>query len=225
MDDRAARLAALLDYGFQDRALLEAALVHPSAREGRQPSDYQRLEFLGDRVIALVVADLLYRRFPQESEGELARRLAALVRREAIAGVADRLELGQALVLARSEDSASGRRNPTTLADACEAVIGAVYADGGFESAAILVRRLWAPLLDGQGAAPRDAKTALQEWAQARGRGLPVYAVASVEGPAHEPAFRVSVAVAGESPEQGGGRSKREAEQAAAAALLARLDG
>ncbi len=224
MDERLSRVSRALDYRFRDPSQLADALTHPSAQTSRKAgATFERLEFLGDRVLGLVVAEMLYARYPDEPEGDLARRLAALVRRDAVARVGRALGLDGALVLSKGEEEGGGRDNPALLADACEAVLGAVYADGGLEPAAAIVRARWAPLMDETPAPPRDPKTALQEWAQARGKPLPIYTTLDTEGPPHEPVFLVSVAVAGEEGASGRGNSKRAAEQAAAAALLDRL--
>ena len=219
--------AAQLGHAFADASLLREALTHQSAVPGRgkPTASYQRLEFLGDRVLGLVVAELLLARFPEEPEGDLARRLAALVRREALALVAGQLALGRYLVLARAEIEAGEDSNPALLADACEAVIGALYLDGGLEPARAFITRLWTPLLEAAPAPPQDAKTALQEWAQGRGLPLPHYREVERRGPDHEPVFGVEVTVEGQAPARGEGRSKRLAEQAAAGALLRRLGG
>ncbi|MGE5506190.1 MAG: ribonuclease III [Actinomycetota bacterium] len=222
----AADLAQLLGHAFADPVLLEQALTHPSAshgRLGRRPAPYERLEFLGDRVLGLVVAEMLFHRFPNEPEGALARRHAALVRRETLARVAGDLALGSHLVMSRGEEEAGGRLNPATMADACEALIGALYADAGFEVAAAFVRPRWTALMDEFAAPPKDAKTALQEWAQGRGKPLPVYRLLGTDGPPHEPVFLISVAVEGHPPAEGRGASKRVAEQAAATALLEKV--
>lgn len=223
--DTAAALAQLeqrLGHRFRDRKRLARALVHRSAGE-RLGGDNERLEFLGDRVLGLVVADLLFHGFPGEPEGGLSRRHAALVRKETLALVAADWDLGPLLTLAPGERAAGGNTNPAILGDAVEAVIGAVYEDGGFEAARDVVRRFWAPKLDTLTTAPRDAKTALQEWSQAHGLGLPAYREVERTGPAHAPAFVVEVAVDHFPPERARGRSKRAAEQEAAGALLARL--
>ncbi|CAA7618060.1 ribonuclease III [Magnetospirillum sp. UT-4] len=223
---RAGDLAERLGHRFVRPELLEQALAHPSLAQGRSPRrapPYERLEFLGDRVLGLAVAEMLFLRFPSEPEGALARRHAALVRRETLARVAEDLGIGDHLDLSRGEDEAGGRTNPGTLADACEAVIGALFADGGFDAAALLVRRAWTPLMEEAASPPKDAKTALQEWAQGRGRPLPAYTTLGTEGPPHEPRFLVSVFVEGVGDATGSGPSKRVAEQAAAAALLERV--
>jgi ribonuclease-3 len=215
---------AQIGYRFHDAALLEQALTHISAIAGvrNRASSYQRLEFLGDHVLGLVISDMLFRAFPKADEGELSRRLADLVRKEACAEVARAIELGAAIRLGASENNAGGRNRIAILADVCEALIGAVFIDGGFEPAAELIRRLW----DGRMRAParplRDAKTVLQEWAQARGLPTPAYREIERKGPDHDPEFRVSVELPNRAPAEGLGRSKRAAEQDAAAALLSR---
>ncbi len=218
-----ADLHAVLGHVFARPELLTQALTHPSMQQGRRSrtSDpYERLEFLGDRVLGLVVAEMLFDRFPAEAEGALARRHAALVRREAVARVAGEIGLARHLVLAKGEDDAGGRGNPGILADACEAVIGALYADAGFAVAASFVRSRWEKLMEEALAPPKDAKTGLQEWAQGRGKPLPAYRVLGQEGPPHEPIFLMEVSVEGVGSAVGRGASKRVAEQAAAGALL-----
>jgi len=218
-------LSDRLGHAFAKPALLREALTHPSAsgRRGGKSLNYQRLEFLGDRVLGLIVAELLYREFPREPEGDLARRLAALVREETLAQVAEDLELGEFMVIAGSEEGAGERANPSLLSDVCEAAIGALYLDGGLEAARAFIERCWRPLLAADLEPPQDAKTALQEWAQGRGLPLPSYREVAREGPDHEPRFTVAVSVAGHEAAEGEGRSKRAAEQAAAERLLIRL--
>jgi len=219
------RLQDALDHRFSHRELLIEALTHPSAvrRHGRSPRGYERLEFLGDRVLGLIVAEMLWHRFPTEAEGELSRRHAHLVRREALAEVAKTIGLGKCLVLSPSEESSGLRDNASTLADACEAVIAALYLDGGAAAARHFVERRWEPRLAAAGKPPRDPKTALQEWAQARGLPLPAYRTVATEGPSHRRRFTVSVSVEGQEPATASGSSKRAAETAAAAAALAAL--
>jgi ribonuclease-3 len=219
----AADLYAVLGHAFARPELLSQALTHPSMQQGRRSrtSDpYERLEFLGDRVLGLVVADMLLARFPDEAEGALARRHAALVRREAVARVAREIGLPRYLVLAKGEDDSGGRANPGILADACEAVIGALYADAGFQVASAFVRSRWETLMEEALAPPKDAKTGLQEWAQGRGLALPRYKILGQEGPPHEPIFLMEVSVEGVGSAVGRGASKRVAEQAAAGLLL-----
>jgi ribonuclease-3 len=224
-----ADLEVALGHRFADPDLLTAALAHSSlGRKGdakRSGVGFERLEFLGDRVVALVVADLLTGRFPDENEGDLAKRHAFLVRRDALAEHGRTLGIGAALTLSNSEAQGGGRDASGVLADAFEACVGAVFRDGGFGPARALVARLVEPILAQAGAPPREAKTALQEWAQGRGLALPNYEVVEQVGVAHAPVFTVRVTVEGHAPETADGTNKREAERAAAAKLLARLEG
>jgi ribonuclease-3 len=216
-------IEARLSHQFGDPSLLGEALTHSSAAgRDRSRRSNERLEFLGDRVLGLVIADLLIGLYPGEGEGDLSRRHAALVRRETLAEVAVDLDAGQWLVVGRSEEDAGGRGNPALLANVVEALIGALYLDAGLPAAEDFIRQHWLPRLRSMAVPPRDAKTALQEWAQSRGLGLPAYEVAAVAGPAHAPRFDVSVSLAGFAGRAVAG-SKRAAEQAAAEQLLAQL--
>jgi ribonuclease-3 len=225
-------LMQVLGHGFSDLELLRTALTHPSAltrRTGKSGprqkggQDNQRLEFLGDRVLGLVVAEMLYRTFGKEDEGAMAKRLAALVRQEGLAHVARTIDLGRHLILSRGEADGGGRDNAATLADACEAIIGAIYLDAGLDAARKFVERNWAALIAADEDPPQDAKTALQEWAQAAGLPLPVYQVVESSGPPHDPTFTVEVRVSGKRGAKASGKSKRAAEQAAAASLMSEL--
>ena len=211
-------------YRFKDGALLDCALTHISALKGarNRAGSYQRLEFLGDHVLGLVISDVLFRAFPKADEGELSRRLADLVRKETCAEIAVTIELGAAIKLGSSEANAGGRKRPAILADVCEALIGAVYLDGGYPAAEGLVERLWQVRMQATAQPLRDSKTVLQEWAQARGLPTPVYREVARTGPDHSPEFRVAVQLPNFAPAEGSGRSKRAAEQAAATAMLAR---
>jgi ribonuclease-3 len=223
-----------LDYHFRNAALLEQALTHISALPGSRArsGSYQRLEFLGDHVLGLVISDLLFRTFPKADEGELSRRLADLVRKEACADVGRALDLGDTIRLGVSEANAGGRGRTAILADVCEALIGAIFIDGGYPAAAGVIERLWGARMRAPAKVLRDSKTALQEWAQARGLPTPVYREIERKGPDHDPEFRVVVELPDLAPAEGLGRSKRAAEQAAAAEMLIqagvksdRLDG
>ena len=220
--EAAAALEPVLGHKFASPALLARALTHPSA-DGAPSRNNQRLEFLGDRVLGVVVASLLFRRFPAEAEGSLARRFSALVRGEALAKLARALGLGPALVLGASEAESNGRNKPASLANAFEAVIAALYLDGGFAVAERFVLRQVEPLIDEATPPPTDPKTALQEWAQARKKGRPAYQIVTISGEPHAPRFEVEVTIAGQVPVRAAGTSKREAEQAAAQSLLDRL--
>jgi ribonuclease III len=212
-----------LGYRFENRRLLREALTHGSTAVHRRWRTNERLEFLGDRVVGLAVAELLIRRYPHEPEGALSPRLSVLVSAPTLADAARELGLGSWLEIARSEEAAGGRQRQAILADAFEALIGAVYLDGGWEVAAELVRRWIEPRLETMALPPRAAKTALQEWTQSRGLGLPDYRVIGTSGPAHAPTFEVAVSLAGGATVTATGGSKRAAEQAAAEQLLARL--
>jgi ribonuclease-3 len=213
-----------IGYRFTDVALLDSALSHISALKGarNRAGSYQRLEFLGDHVLGLVISDMLFRAFPKADEGELSRRLADLVRKETCAEIARTIDLGAAIRLGSSEANAGGRTRPAILADVCEALIGAVYLDGGFTAGEALVGRLWAARMQTKAQPLRDPKTVLQEWAQARGLPTPAYREIARTGPDHDPEFRVAVQLPRLAPAEGSGRSKRAAEQAAAAAMMAR---
>ena len=217
-------LETRIGYRFTDAAMLECALTHISALKGarNRAGSYQRLEFLGDHVLGLVISDMLYRAFPKADEGELSRRLADLVRKETCAEIARTIDLGAAVRLGSSEANAGARKRPAILADVCEAVIGAVYLDGGYKAAGELVDRLWQVRMRATAQPLRDPKTVLQEWAQARGLPTPAYREVARSGPDHNPEFRVAVQLPAFAPAEGMGRSKRAAEQAAAAAMLAR---
>ncbi|SOB94942.1 ribonuclease III [Rhodobacter maris] len=212
-----------LGHQFAAPEILLRALTHSSLGSPTRP-DNQRLEFLGDRVLGLSMAEALFRADRAASEGQLAPRFNALVRKETCAAVAREIDLGAVLKLGRSEMMSGGRRKEALLGDAMEAVIAAVYLDAGFEVARALVLRLWGDRIDAVEQDARDAKTALQEWAQARGMSPPRYETLGREGPDHAPQFRIAVVLdSGESAEAKAG-SKRQAEQAAAKALLARLE-
>jgi ribonuclease III len=216
-----ADLEARLGYGFRDPELARLALTHLSAQVTGGRS-YQRLEFLGDRVLGVVVADHLYRSFPQASEGELSMRLAKLVRRETCAAIAAEWDVGPHVVLGLGEARGGGRKKTAILSDVCESLIGAVYVDGGFEAARALILRSWGGRFTADAAPARDAKTAVQEWAQARALAAPRYEEVARSGPAHAPLFIMRVVLPGFEPETGEANSKRAAEQAAAQAFLDR---
>lgn len=215
-----------IGYHFADMSRLEEALTHSSMAgldRRAKVKVYERLEFLGDRVLGLLVAEWLLDRYPDEPEGALAKRHTALVRAEALTAVARGIDLARYLRLAPSEQGEGAGVNPGLLADACEALIGAIYLDGGLEPARMFVRAGWADAVDRAQAPPQDPKTALQEWAMGRGLGLPVYETVSRTGPDHAPVFEVRVAVKGQPPVTAKGASKRVAEKQAAADLLRQI--
>lgn len=214
---------AILDHQFGHPELLREALTHRSAARGhRGGGSNERLEFIGDRVLGLLIAEWLAERFPREQEGELGRRLAHLVSQPVLAAIATEIALPASLSVAPGEVKAGVKRRATVLADAMEAAIGALYLDGGISAARRFVRRAWAPVMEAQREPPKDAKTALQEWAQARGLALPRYELVSRRGPSHSPVFSVAVAV---DTYRGSGTAgtKRAAEQAAAIDLMRQL--
>jgi len=212
-------LSEKLGYRFQDQDLLKRALTHAGADSAHSN---ERLEFLGDRVLALVVSETLYRRYPDGDEGALTRRVHALVRWEACARVGENIGLWDHLVLTRAE-AAGGRSRGPIVGSALEAVIAAIYLDGGMDAARSFIARQWESMFADPGADVRDAKTRLQEWAQSRGKAsaAPVYTLKSQDGPDHAPFFIVTVKVQGYDGVTGEGGSKRQAEQDAAAKLLA----
>jgi ribonuclease-3 len=213
--------AGALRFGhrFKDADLLARALTHSSMGG----ADNERLEFLGDRILGFIIAELLIAQFPHEKEGSLALKLNALVRMETCARVAEAAGIDRDLILAPAEDRSGGRRKAAILGDACEAVIAALYLDGGLPAARKFVSKHWQPLMSEVTGDLRDPKNALQEWAQGRKLGTPSYRVSRREGPDHAPRFTVEVSVRGHEPAMGEGLSLRAAEQAAARALMERL--
>ena len=218
-------LAALerrIGHKFKNRDLILTALTHMSAASGERDS-YQRLEFLGDRVLGLAVAEMLLEAFPKATEGELSPRLAELVRKETCAGVAVALGLGDAILFgggSKVQQRALQTRN--VLGDVCEAVIGAVFLDSGFNAARKFIVANWEARMLAVRTPKSNAKTALQEWAQARGLPTPGYEISAKTGPDHDSTFVVTVAVGKFAPAEGHGRTRREAEQDAAETLLVR---
>lgn len=227
---RGEALAEILGHRFVRPELLDEALTHPSlgARKGgrkRQTFNYERLEFLGDRVLGLIVAELLFAAFPDEAEGALTRRQAHLVGRETLAEVGREAGLGAFLLLPDSEAETGIRERENALADTCEAVIGALYLDGGLPAARHFIGRHWSVRVTHHSTPPHDPKTALQEWAQARGLPLPRYEIMAEAGPAHARRFHVRVVVEGGRSAEAEGASKRSAQSAAARKLLEALAG
>jgi len=221
---RCAELEARLGHSFRNAALCETALTHTSwVNEAGQPerSDNERLEFLGDAVLDLVVSDLLMRRFPDRREGDLSRARAALVSEPGLAQVAVALELGRFILLGKGEERTGGRGRPSILANALEALMGAIYVDAGFDAAAAVASRLFESRIEEVDQHARlDYKSRLQERAQALWQTAPVYEVVAEEGPDHDKRFEVALSLAGRPYGRAIGRSKKEAEQGAAAAAL-----
>lgn len=214
-------LEAKIGHAFADKSLLRRALTHASVAASRVDS-YERLEFLGDRVLGLVVAHMLVEAFPEDSEGMLSRRLAALVRKETCAEVAREWGVGPHIRLGEGEAQSGGRDKKAILGDVCEAIIGAVFLDAGPMLADAVVRRAFQTRMNASQRALSDAKTLLQEWAQGRKLAAPTYRLASRSGPDHAPFFEIRVDVEGFAAALGAGASKRAAEQAAATAFLLR---
>lgn len=212
-----------LGHAFARPDLLVQAVTHPSVT-GETRADNQRLEFLGDRVLNLVIAEALFEAFPEADEGTLAPRYNALVRKETCAEIAREIGLGEVLRLGRGEMLTGGRRRDTGLGDAMEAVIAAVYLDAGLAPAAKLVRRLWGARIETVEGEARDPKSALQEWTQARGLGLPAYDLVSRKGPDHALVFTVEARLENGAAARATGSAKRTAEREAARALLERLE-
>jgi ribonuclease-3 len=218
-----------LGYHFNDSALLEEALTHPSISRSHNKSgasfNYERLEFLGDAVLGLVMAELLLRRYPHEKEGALAKRFAALVRGEALAEIARDLSVGEHIRMTAGEASSGGRTNDHNIENALEAIVGAIYLDGGLAAITNFIERHWVNLIENmQDEPPKDPKTSLQEWAQSRGFAIPVYRVVEAKGPVHAPLFTVSVQVSDYPIMQAEGPSKKVAEREAARALVNHLN-
>jgi ribonuclease-3 len=216
--------AARIGHEFAQPALLVRAVTHASLSSPTRP-DNERLEFLGDRILGLVMAEALLKADPHASEGQLAPRFNAMVRKETNADVAREIGLGEVLKLGRSEMMSGGRRRDALLGDAMEAVIAAVYMDAGFDAARALVLRLWGARIGGVAQDARDAKSSLQEWAQGRGMAPPAYVELERSGPDHQPIFTVEVRLENGEAERAEAGSKRIAEQSAAKALLARMEG
>lgn len=219
-------LEKALGHKFKSEALLERALTHSSVRGSNvRRVDNERLEFIGDRVLGLAIVELLHETHPDASEGDMARRTNALVKGETCATVARSIGLGSHLILSPSEADQGGREKENILADAIEAVLGAIFIDGGYTAARKAIRAFWiVEPGSAKQAASQDSKSALQEWAQGRGLALPKYVALERSGPDHAPVFTCEVRIPGHNPARGTGASKRAAEQAAASALLAALE-
>ncbi|PHQ71476.1 MAG: ribonuclease III [Sneathiella sp.] len=219
----------ILDHEFKDISLLEAALTHSSLTKGRRQNkaqtDYERLEFLGDRVLGLAISDELFRRFDTADAGQLSRRYNAQVRRETLAEIAEEMGLDAFIRMADDLVANGGLENPAILEDVTEAVIAALYLDGGFSVARSFIKSRWWQRFEREDASQKDAKSALQEWLAKNGKILPVYTVVEETGPDHSPHFTVEVGAEGRAPSVGHGSSKRTAEQEAARKMLKDLQG
>ena len=222
--DSAKAIEERIGHAFADPRLLTTALTHVSSLKdpNNRTASYQRLEFLGDHVLGLVISDMLFQAFPHADEGELSKRLSDLVRRETCADVAREMGLHEVIKLGAVGAGAADRLRTSVLGDICEAVIGAVYRDGGYPAARQMIEGAWSERMRKPLKALRDPKTVLQEWAQGKGLPTPTYREIERTGPHHDPKFRISVELPDIAPAEGVGSTKRAAEKAAASALLAR---
>lgn len=223
-DASIAAMEVRLGYSFIDKGMLNRALTHSSdiPPSRRNAQSYQRLEFLGDRVLGLIIADMLHAQFPNENEGELSRRLNALVRKETCADVARDLQVGPAIRMGDSERRSGGEKKEAILGDVCEAIIGAIYRDGNIEAARTFITTNWQPRLSAAQSPGRDAKTTLQEWAQSKGLTPPIYQTIDRSGPDHAPEFTIRIEIPGYAPVDCKGRSKKHAEHSTAETFLRR---
>lgn len=213
-------IAKRIGYEFKNRALLRHALTHSSTK--RKRDDYERLEFLGDRVLGLVIAEQLFRSRPDDREGHMSARHSGLVRGDACAEVGRSLSIADFVVMGQNEMHKKMNLNTTVIGDVIEALIGGIYLDGGLEAVKSFVLRNWKPLLAAAATQEKDSKTFLQEWALARSLPIPVYTITKREGPEHAPVFEVAVEIKDREPMQGTGKSKRLAEMDAATNFLKR---
>lgn len=213
-------LEDIIGYSFTDKILLETALTHSSAES---PANYERLEFLGDRVLGLVISHLLFHKFPDEPEGHLAKRLAALVQGETLARLSSSIELSDFIILSDNERDSGGASNDNILGDVFEALIGAIYLDGGLKTCKDFIEKIWADVLYTMKNPPQHPKTSLQEWAQGQGLPLPKYEILEQSGPHHAPIFKIRLGVQGHEDILAEGRSRSEAEKEAALLALAAL--
>lgn len=213
-------LEELLNYTFHESVYIKRALTHASVHHKPEGRDYERLEFLGDRIVNLVVADLLFKKFPDEKEGPLAKRHTALVRTETLAAMARVLNLGDFVILSDAERTSGGAENDNILADIMEAVTAAIYLDGGFQAAARFIEHALGDRLHKMIEPPRDPKTALQEWSQSHELGLPIYEMIGQDGPDHAPEFTIQVSLSGYGSQKASSTSKKRAEKDAARKML-----
>jgi len=210
-----------ISYEFKNKELLERALTHSSVNSGKFTNN-ERLEFLGDRVLGLIIADIITRKFKHEDEGKLAKRHTALVRQDALYNIAQVIHLEKFIKLSAGEANSGGKKKKTILSDAMEALIAAIYIDSGFDSAFEFVKKFWEPMIDDQTSPPEDTKSELQEWAQARALPIPVYKLVAKSGSDHSPEFEIEVTVERLGSASAIAESKKSAEKLAAAKLLAK---
>lgn len=215
----------ILEYKFKNRNLLREALTHPSTCvHTHSLFNYERLEFLGDSALSLVIVDLLMHKFPYEDEGDLAKRRAALVSGEILAKIASSFNLGKIIEMTKSEEKSGGRNSAHNLENVMEAIIGAIYLDAGVETLKVIIKKIWQPYIDAMHEVPIDPKSKLQEWLQRHGRPLPNYELIEAYGPRHMLNFKVSLKIDGFDEAVGEGKSKRQAEKNAALLLLSMVD-
>lgn len=227
MEDLNCRISKVINYKFQNSELLDEALTHPSVNKRNirnQAVSYERLEFLGDSVLNMVISAMLFKLFPEEKEGALAKRKTDLVCGSTIAKVAQEIGLGEFIIMNKSERFNGGRDNLKNLENALEALIGAIYLDSGFENVEKFITKNWEKLAKNQLAPPQDSKTLLQEWTQKNKLPLPEYKIVEQTGPAHNPEFTVSVYIKGHGEVQACAPSKKAAEQKAAELMYGNLD-
>lgn len=221
MSEAVSKVEKSSGYNFRDRALLQSALLHPSHKQAKKnKTDFERLEFLGDSVLGVLVAELLFEMFPDEREGDLAKRKSSLVSRDVLAKVAEKIGIDDELKFS-TRTGASTKVQASMLENACEALIGAMFLDGGIEPARTFVHKIWTPLAKKSAAPPKDPKTTLQEWAQGRGMPLPEYIELGRTGSDHSPLFAIEVRVPGFAPVRGTGHNKKSASADAADKMLA----
>ena len=209
----------IIGYVFKEKELLSRAITHASI----ESPNYERLEFLGDRVLGLIIAEILFKKYPTEKEGELARRFSALVRGQTLSAIGKEIEIDQYILSSGKEDSSEGTENENIIADVMEALLGAMYIDGGFTPCKNMVEKYWDERFETMTHPPQDPKTELQEWAQARGKNTPTYEMIHREGPDHAPTFTIRVTVEGLPSQDAQATNRRRAEKDAARKLLATL--
>lgn len=223
VNNKISAIEKLLGYDFNDKSLLETALTHSSVA-GAHIYSNERLEFLGDRVLGIAVANILYHKFEAEDEGRLARRFAGLTSRDALAEIAGKIEIDKFVETSPADEDASNRGRQSLLADTLEAILGAMFLDGGLEVATDFISVNWADMIDGHIKPPKDAKTTLQEWTQGKGLGLPQYSIAEQSGPDHAPVFKIEVEISGYGKHSATGSSRRNGEMRAAEIMLSFIE-
>lgn len=219
--DAFSKVESIIDYRFKDPHWLERALTHSSTNDAY---NYQRLEFLGDRVLGLVIAGALFTEFRGENEGGLAKRHTALVQGRTCAVIGQIYDIGQFIILSESEKESGGNLNENIIADVVESLLGAIYVDGGYEAAQKVILKLWGDHIKTLEHAPQDSKTELQEWVQARGHDLPRYEMVGKTGPDHAPVFLMRLTIEGQDYVEADGSSRRQAEKTAAALMLKKIE-